>query len=246
MNEKEAIQFLIHALEEIPRLRELPHDNEDFKLWESKVMAVLQKALDEDDFITFAEAFPRSIPMRGLATQESLHDHYQHKITLRETALKKILQQYEIFGIEEEPAPAGEPTDIDELPIHLFDKMQFHPDIVIASKSLFESGHYAQAVLEAFKAVNNCVKEMTGLPLDGKALMSKAFSEQKPLIKLNKLSTQSERDEQEGFKFLFMGAMVGIRNPLAHEARPITEPHRALEYLGLASLLMGKIETAEE
>jgi len=120
--------------------------------------------------------------------------------------------------------------------------MQLHPKIIEASKSLFETGHYAPAIFEAFKAVNNFVKEKSGLSLDGKALMSKVFREDAPIIKLNELLTQSDRDEQEGFKFLFMGAMVGIRNPKAHDNVIQTDPYRTLEYLGFASLLMKRIE----
>jgi len=135
-----------------------------------------------------------------------------------------------------------EPAETAALPSYLFDKMQFHQRIIAASKSLFESGHYSQAIFEAFKAVNNFVKEKSGLSLDGKALMSKVFNEDAPIIKLNELLTQSDRDEQEGFKFLFMGAMVGIRNPKAHDNVIQTDPYRTLEYLGFASLLMKRIE----
>ena len=137
----------------------------------------------------------------------------------------------------------GEPLkDTSEAPSSLFDRMQFHPRVITASKSLFKNGHYAQAILEAYKAVNNFVKEKTVLAQDGKALMSKVFSEDAPIIKLNELLSQSDRDEQEGFKFLFMGAMVGIRNPKAHDNVIQTDPHKTLEYLGFASLLMRKIE----
>lgn len=134
------------------------------------------------------------------------------------------------------------PENIAKVPNLLFDKMQFHPKVVETSKSLFETGHYAQAIFEAFKAINNFAKEKTGQYLDGKDLMAKVFREQGPLIKLNKLKTQSERDEQEGFKFLFMGAMVGIRNPKAHDNVIQTDPYRTLEYLSFASLLMRRIE----
>ena len=137
------------------------------------------------------------------------------------------------------------PENIAEMPNLLFDKMQFHPKVVETSKSLFETGHYAQAIFEAFKAINNFVKEKTGQSLDGKDLMAKVFREQDPLIKLNKLETRSERDEQEGFKFLFMGAMVGIRNPKAHDDIAQMDPFRTLEYLGFASLLMKRIEEGE-
>lgn len=137
---------------------------------------------------------------------------------------------------------AQHPEDMDEIAIYLFNKMQFHPRVIAASKSLFRNGHYASAILEAYKAVNNFVKEKTNLALDGKALMSKVFNEEAPIIKLNELLTQSELDEQEGFKFLFMGAMVGIRNPKAHDNIVQTDPYRTLEYLSLASLLMKRIE----
>ncbi|MEA3443042.1 MAG: TIGR02391 family protein [Chloroflexota bacterium] len=61
----------------------------------------------------------------------------------------------------------------------------------------------------------------------------------------NKGGTQSDKDEQEGFKFLFMGAMVGIRNPKAHDNVVQADPYRTLEYLSFASLLMRKIEKGE-
>ena len=41
---------------------------------------------------------------------------------------------------------------------NLFNKMQLHNKIIEVSKSLFDSGHYAQAIFEAFKAVNNLIK----------------------------------------------------------------------------------------
>ncbi len=134
------------------------------------------------------------------------------------------------------------PKDTAELPVNLFDKMQFHPRVIEVSESLFKTRNYASAILEAFKAVDNYVKEKTTLSLNGQALMSKVFDENAPIIKLNDLLTQSDRDEQEGFKFLFKGATIGIRNPKAHDNVVQTDPYRTLEYLGLASLLMRRIE----
>jgi len=124
-------------------------------------------------------------------------------------------------------------------------QLQLHPRVIEVSKSLFETGHYAQAIFEAFKVVNIFVKEKTGLALDGKDLMARVFREENPIIKLNKLKTRSEKDEQEGFKFLFMGAMVGIRNPKAHDSVTQIDPYRTVEYLGLASLLMRRIEEGD-
>jgi len=128
-------------------------------------------------------------------------------------------------------------------PSELFEEMQFHKVIVRATEQLYKDGHYTQAIFEAFKAVNSFVKEKSGQSnLDGKNLMAQVFRKENPVIRLNKLKSISDKDEQEGFKFLFMGAMVGIRNPKAHDNVVQTDPIRTLEYLSLASLLLRRAE----
>jgi len=126
--------------------------------------------------------------------------------------------------------------------IPLFTSLQLHPKVIEVSQSLFETGHYSPAIFEAFKAVSNLIKEKTGLSLDDKDLMTRVFNEDNPIIKLNEGKTRSDRNEQEGFRFLFMGAIVGIRNPKAHETVIQTDPYKTLEYLAFASLLMRRVE----
>jgi Protein of unknown function (Hypoth_ymh) len=46
--------------------------------------------------------------------------------------------------------------------------------------------------------------------------MQKVFSAKTPLLRFNKLESQSDLDEQQGFQFLFSGAVMGLRNPRAH------------------------------
>jgi uncharacterized protein (TIGR02391 family) len=128
--------------------------------------------------------------------------------------------------------------------IILFDRMQFHPKIIEVSRSLFETGHHSQAIFESFKAIISLIKEKTGRTEDGRDLMAKVFNENAPIIKFNNQMNQSEKDEQEGFKLLFMGAMVGIRNPKAHDNYIQKDPNKTLEYLAFADLLMKKIEEA--
>lgn len=123
----------------------------------------------------------------------------------------------------------------------LFDTMQLHPKIIEASESLFKDGHYASAILEAFKAVENFVKQKTGLSSYGKQLMAQAFNEENPLIRIEEAG-KFDKDVQEGFKFLFMGATVGIRNPKAHQRIIQKDPFITLEYLGFASFLIKRIE----
>lgn len=81
----------------------------------------------------------------------------------------------------------------------------------------------------------------TAEELDGSSLMHKAFSPNNPIIVLDNLSTDSGRNVQQGYMEIFSGAMIGIRNPKAHENMDIEEiPAKHRIYL--ASLLMTKID----
>jgi len=146
--------------------------------------------------------------------------------------------------VSKEPIPSSPiDTPAGKEEIGLFKKLQLHPEIKRVSEPLFKDGHYAQAIFEAFKAVNNAVKKKSGLSdKDGQALMAYVFSGNPPVLALNSLQTQSEEDEQEGFKFLFMGAMTGIRNPKAHENIMQTDQYRTLHYLAFASLLFARVD----
>ena len=110
------------------------------------------------------------------------------------------------------------------------------------TRGLFADGHYSMAVLKAFMYVNNIVKVRSGLSdVDGVKLIQKALSWESPLIKLNKGKTDSDRNEQIGYKEILVGAMRGIRNPRAHEHALVDGPGEALELLGMAHNLLRKI-----
>ncbi|MFB0519086.1 MAG: TIGR02391 family protein [Acidobacteriota bacterium] len=147
-------------------------------------------------------------------------------------------------------AEAKEEIDIVEYKNYstLFELMKLHPIIIKASSQRFQKALYSDAIREAFKAVENYVKEKSGKDDFGASLMSKVFrfeyDEKKkelkrpPILQLNKLETISEKDEQEGYKFLFMGAMKGIRNPFSHEHIEIKDPIFTIKLLCLAILLL--------
>lgn len=129
----------------------------------------------------------------------------------------------------------------------LFTERKLHASISFASKRLFCDGHYSQAIFEACKLLNKRVQELSGSTADGKALMFEAFnSAGEPKLKLNALSDQSDRDEQEGFMHIFAGVMHGIRNPKGHEIVDIKDPNDALEYLSLISLLFRRLDDAKD
>lgn len=135
----------------------------------------------------------------------------------------------------------------------IFGKLNLHPTIRRSSEGLFKDGHYAQAILEACKTLIAQVKEKSGLKtMKDSDLMGKVFDVEynreplkitkPPLIKLNDLSTLEEIDEQRGFMHLFMGTVIGIRNPKAHAIVEQRDPFRTLEYLSLISLLAKRVD----
>lgn len=118
-----------------------------------------------------------------------------------------------------------------------------HPEIRQAAGRYLEN-HMEVAIFEAMKAVNMRVRDMTGLDLEGSDLMSKALSEKTPRLVLADLTTETGRNIQAGFRFLFMGAVRGIRNPDAHELFQPLDDAEALEKLGFASMLMRHLDQA--
>lgn len=133
--------------------------------------------------------------------------------------------------------PAGGP--------HPFDDRNIHSKIHGISKKLFDDGHYALATFEAYKLIDKQVSAMAKVNESGVKLMMKVFSEQSPLIRLTNLTTTSEKDEQEGFKFIFSGAVMAIRNPRGHEYGIKDSPTECLDHLSLASMLLRRLESAK-
>lgn len=118
-----------------------------------------------------------------------------------------------------------------------------HSDIRQVTERFVED-HLDVAIFEAFKAINNRVKEMTGLDLDGSALMDEALGPSNPRVVFADLSTQTGRDIQRGLHSMLKGAVQGIRNPDAHEQFKPLDEEEGLEELAFASMLMRRLDGA--
>lgn len=129
-------------------------------------------------------------------------------------------------------------------PQALYSLLIIEDEIVSVSRDLFASGHFSIALQEAFKAVEKIAQERTGRTNSGTQLMEQIFSPHRPLLSWSSQSNQSERDEQAGYMRLFSGAMLGIRNPCAHEFNWIDDPVIALEIMVFAQHLARKIKLA--
>jgi len=131
----------------------------------------------------------------------------------------------------------------DDLLPHLHSKIR---DI---SYQKYKDRHYADAVESAFKEINDRLKKLyrkhKNIELDGDNLFAHVFNDDpaKTLLKVDDLSTESGKDEQEGYRFLLMGAWSSQRNPKAHANLHLTEDE-AYDRLILASMLMKRIDRA--
>ncbi len=124
-----------------------------------------------------------------------------------------------------------------------------HELIIKSSLKKYEDGHYSDAVESAIKEINDRLKKLyrkyKNEEKDGADLFALVFNsdETKALLKINDMSTISGKDEQEGYRFLFMGAWKGIRNPKAHVNTYLSK-EQAYKRLIFTSMLMEKIDEA--
>ena len=120
-----------------------------------------------------------------------------------------------------------------------------HPDVQTSAGDLFADGHFESAVTEAFKSVDVRVRALSGIDKSGAQLMGDALKKDDPILDVAGHEGRSGEDEREGFLHIFRGAMIGIRNPGAHELVKTGDPQQALEYLGFASLLHRRLDVAD-
>jgi len=151
--------------------------------------------------------------------------------------VKRAFQGHRMLG----RPPRGAAASLDAFDLH--DKVRSQVE------QLFADGHYGEAVRKALTVLEVRVRTMltehgTGgseIPVTPAALMAAAFSEKKPIIRLNEGTTPFDRDEQRGFQFLAQGVMAWPRGSLTHELREM-EPSDALERLALVSMLMKRLD----
>ncbi|MGV0376113.1 TIGR02391 family protein [Corynebacterium hadale] len=119
-----------------------------------------------------------------------------------------------------------------------------HPAVAEASADLFADGHFSRAVREAFKSIEVRVRDLLASRTSGTKLMDEAFGGKAPRLHVSLHAGQSGQDEQAGFHAIFRGAMLGIRNPGAHELAVEQDAQEALEHLALASLLHRRLDSS--
>lgn len=196
--------------------------------WKAATAEILREECGKEDTTRFLNLW--SAPIRPLSYKE----HFTKKLQNSGKYLRTL-----IVTLKEKEQYRTTLNDIWAL---------VHPDIEAISRKRFEEQFYADAVEAACKALNarvrDIVKARTGEELDGAKLMQKAFSVDRPIIRIAPGETVSDRDTQQGYMQIFSGVMTGIRNPKAHDNETITRDD-ALRKLIMLSILMYKIDNSK-
>jgi uncharacterized protein (TIGR02391 family) len=113
----------------------------------------------------------------------------------------------------------------------------------LSVRAAYESSNYSGAIIEATYYLSDLIRNKSGLDSDGAQLVNDAFAGVSPIIRVNTLHTQSDRDEQKGVHLLLLGFYTAIRNPRSHEKRSDTvETADAL--ISFVNYLTGLIDKA--
>lgn len=122
-----------------------------------------------------------------------------------------------------------------------------HPKIQEVSKGQYLAGFYADAAENAFKEINARTKRIyanacpnTPIP-DGAAAMTRVYSSNNPIVEFCDRHTESGQNTQLGFMKMAEGAMIALRNPVAHENLNMSQGD-AMRQLMFASMIMYKID----
>lgn len=129
---------------------------------------------------------------------------------------------------------------------NVFMSRGFHEEVVKHTQKLFMEGHYFHAVFEAAKSYNKSVREKAQSTEDGQSLMLKVWGWDKGCLKVTACQTDTDKNVQDGIKFLSAGLMGAIRNPTAHEPAvdwPISIQD-CLDILSFISFLFRQLDKA--
>ncbi|CEG86308.1 restriction endonuclease [Propionibacterium freudenreichii] len=121
---------------------------------------------------------------------------------------------------------------------------KLHPWVWDGASSLWQSGHFREAVEGAIRKLNAETQNKLGRRnVSETDLFNQAFSEQAPaagrprLYRMKNDGSSTFKSVQRGARTFAEGVFAGIRNPLAHEADQEMPEQQALEYLAALSVL---------
>ena len=147
-----------------------------------------------------------------------------------------------IQASKEVPNPRKSKTELE----HLFDSRNLHKTVVQASRSQFVNYDFPNAVLSAYRKLLVSVQEESGdFNDDGIRLMTSVFNSKNPILQSSLARLTEDASIQDGIMYLFMGAVLCVRNVFAHKDVYMTNVDHTLDYLSFSSFLFGILDVME-
>nr|VFK15513.1 MAG: TIGR02391 family protein [Candidatus Kentron sp. LPFa]VFK30764.1 MAG: TIGR02391 family protein [Candidatus Kentron sp. LPFa] len=122
----------------------------------------------------------------------------------------------------------------------------FHLTVIEHCKHLFAQENYFHAVFEACKVYDRLVQTKSKSTSNGESLMMNVWGCDKGVLKLTRCESDTDKNVQDGIKFLSAGLMRAMRNPTAHEPAlhwPIGKQD-CLDMLSFISFLFRQLDKA--
>lgn len=122
-----------------------------------------------------------------------------------------------------------------------------HPEVLrYCSVEVLKKAHF-HSCLEATKSIFARLRSLTGASGDGAALVDTALALGKsgvPMLAINSLGTQTEKDEQTGLANVVKGLNGLYRNPTAHDPRVnrMSTDDELLEVLTMVSMVHRRLD----
>jgi uncharacterized protein (TIGR02391 family) len=119
-----------------------------------------------------------------------------------------------------------------------------HP-MMSAALALVDAGRISEAVFEALRLVEERVRSLTASNDSGYTLMESVFGAQPTQLDITTTTGPAAEDEREGFRLLFIGAILGLGDPHGTGRAVPATVDETLEYLAVASMLMRRLDRAQ-
>jgi uncharacterized protein (TIGR02391 family) len=120
-----------------------------------------------------------------------------------------------------------------------------HP-MMSAPLTLMKDGRMSEAVFEALRLDEERVRSLTASDDSGHTLMESVFGARPPQLDITATTGPVAEEEREGFRLLFIGAMLGLPDPHSTVRAAPATVDETLEYLAVASMLMRRLDRAEK
>jgi uncharacterized protein (TIGR02391 family) len=108
-----------------------------------------------------------------------------------------------------------------------------------AFRPLAAAGHHQEALVRSIVSLMTEMRRLTGLTIDGDALVNAALAPERGLLRVGDDTTETGRSVQRGTHLIARGVVAAIRNPAAHElidlnAESADEQHAIVRFVARA------------